>query len=105
MRFRHPLAILSWPTPNYENPEQRLPFLYPINGIVFALATVAIVMRMYARVVVRRWFGWDDGLILVGWFCSLCDLTTVFFAYSHYGWANHMWDARPENLERKSCKC
>jgi hypothetical protein len=93
MRFRHPLLILDWPNPNYVDPVVRPPFLYPINAIFFALATSAIVLRLYTRLFIRKWFGPDDVFIIIAWFCALCDSSTIFFGYSHYAWDRHMWDA------------
>jgi hypothetical protein len=67
MRFFRPELVAEWPKPNYINPETRGPALYIINGLFFTLATFAIVIRLYARIFVRRWFGLDDFLILLAW--------------------------------------
>lgn len=67
MKFMHPEVILTWPKPNYVNPEKRGSELFFINSIFFALATSAICIRLYTRLFIRKWFGLDDWLILLAW--------------------------------------
>jgi hypothetical protein len=67
MRFHDPVAVLSWPQPNFINPVVRGPDLYVINSILFLLATAAVSLRLYARLFIRRWLGLDDILILLSW--------------------------------------
>jgi hypothetical protein len=70
MRFNHPELVAGWPKPNYINPETRGPSLYIVNSMFFGLATVAIAIRLYARIFVRRWFGFDDALVILAWVMS-----------------------------------
>jgi hypothetical protein len=67
MRFHNPAAVLEWPAPNFINPVVRGPYLYVINSILFLLATIAVSLRFYARLYIRRWLGPDDVLILLSW--------------------------------------
>jgi hypothetical protein len=60
-------VILSWPQPNYTNPVTRGPAVYVFSSIFLALATIVVLLRLYARVIIRRWFGLDDALIVVAW--------------------------------------
>lgn len=69
MRFNRPELVAEWPKPNFIDPEVRGPALYIINGTFFGLATLAISIRIYARIFVRRWFGLDDALIVLAWAC------------------------------------
>lgn len=57
--------ILSWPTPNYVDPETRGPVLAAINHTFLALCVVLVAARIYTRLRIVRWFGWDDVLIIV----------------------------------------
>lgn len=53
-------VLLSWPAPNYENPETR-GWEAPIILIIMLAATIVIyVARMWARLVVAKNHGWDD---------------------------------------------
>jgi hypothetical protein len=74
MRFTHPELLANWPKPNYVNPETRGPALYYINSTFFGLATIAIAIRLYGRVFVRRWFGLDDTLVILAWVRSFTDM-------------------------------
>jgi hypothetical protein len=67
MKLKDPLALLSWPTPNYVDPVTRGPALNVICGVFFTLATVAVYSRLYARIFIRKWFGWDDLFVILGW--------------------------------------
>lgn len=58
-------VLLTWPVPNFKNPIKRGPENYVVGGVFLALATVALAMRLYARLVIRRWFGLDDVMICV----------------------------------------
>jgi hypothetical protein len=67
MKFMHPEVVATWPKPNYVNPERRGPELYIVNTIFFTMATIAVLIRLYTRLFVRKWFGLDDWLILFAW--------------------------------------
>lgn len=67
MRFNHPELLATWPKPNYVDPVTRGSLIYIVNGIFFGLASLAIVIRLYARIFVRRWVGLDDYLIIIAW--------------------------------------
>jgi hypothetical protein len=59
-----PEVIAHWPMPNYTDPHTRGPALLVINLAFIAICTIMVALRMYARVIVVRWFGWDDIFIL-----------------------------------------
>ena len=53
-------VLLSWPAPNYNNPETR-GWEAPIILIIMLVATIGVyVARMWARLVVAKNHGWDD---------------------------------------------
>ncbi len=63
-----PLSVLiSWPTPDYVHPVTHGPALLIVNVIFITLVTVAVVGRLYSRLVVKQWFGVDDSLILLAY--------------------------------------
>lgn len=57
--------ILTWPTPNYVNPPTRGDALLIVNSILIALVAIVVGLRMYTRIIIKRWFGLDDIFILV----------------------------------------
>jgi hypothetical protein len=117
-----PEVVASWPKPNYVNPETRGSALYVINGIFFSLAMLALSVRLYMRIFVRKWIGLDDVFIFLAFVCiPLCgkrvhnlipssqlimvpfteptlQLLTIgmtallFEGTSRYGWDRHIWD-------------
>ena len=62
-----PSTIASWPTPNYANPKDHGPVLYAVFAVFFTIATLAVGIRLYTRVAVRRWVGLDDGFIVLAY--------------------------------------
>lgn len=58
-------VILSWPTPNYENPKTRGPALAIVNYTLAAVTIITVLLRLYTRVFIKRWFGLDDVFIIL----------------------------------------
>jgi hypothetical protein len=58
-------VLLTWPTPNYQDPVTRGPALVIVNVILIALVMLTVAARLYTRLVIKRWFGLDDVFILV----------------------------------------
>jgi hypothetical protein len=67
-------VILTWPTPNYVNPPTRGDALLIVNSILIALVVIVVGLRMYTRLIIKRWFGLDDIFILVALVCLQRDL-------------------------------
>lgn len=63
--------ILTWPTPNYVNPPTRGDALLIVNTVFIALVVIVVGLRMYTRLVIKRWFGLDDIFILIALVCFL----------------------------------
>jgi hypothetical protein len=62
-------VILTWPTPNYVDPPTRGDALLIVNSILIALVVIVVGLRMYTRLIIKRWFGLDDIFILVALVC------------------------------------
>ena len=57
-------VILSWPKPNYTNPETR-PKTVLITACIFGPFTLLLILiRLWIRLRVQRNAGWDDWLML-----------------------------------------
>jgi hypothetical protein len=80
VRFIPAKVWASWPWPNYVDPVRHPATiaLYAINGVFLGIATLAVVARLYTRVILRNWFGLDD-LFLVLAFVWL--LKTKWYEY------------------------
>ncbi|PUU75231.1 hypothetical protein B9Z19DRAFT_923157, partial [Tuber borchii] len=98
MRNPPPEVYLSWPAPNYVDPETRGPMLVVVPAILVIISFLIVVLRLYTRFVLIKSVGADDWLIGV----STVSLKITLFAYSaswlapRYGWGLHIWDNRPE---------
>lgn len=68
-------VILSWPTPNYDDPVTRGPALVIVNAIFISLTFLIVAARLYTRIVIKRWFGVDDVFILLALVSSLLSQT------------------------------
>jgi hypothetical protein len=66
--YKIPLsAVAKWPAANFSNPERRQ-WLTPYSIILYVLATLVVVARLWTRLNRQAGgFGWDDALILLSW--------------------------------------
>ena len=69
MRLNDPSRILTWPKANYTNPVTRGPDFYIVTGVFLGLATSMVGLRLYARLYIRKWSGYDDLLMGIGFVC------------------------------------
>lgn len=65
MRLPPVEVLLSWPAPNYVNPVTRGNALLIINIIFITLVALTVGLRLYTRLVIKRWFGLDDVFIIL----------------------------------------
>lgn len=79
-------VLLSWPTPNYDNPVTRGPALVIVNSIFISLAIITVAARIYTRIVIKRWFGIDDVFILLALLFTLGLTAVVILANQRFGW-------------------
>lgn len=66
-------VLLSWPTPNYTNPETRGNVLLIVNTVFIALTFCVVLARLYTRLFINRWFGTDDLFIVLALVSPLQD--------------------------------
>ena len=72
-----PLAVLlTWPVPNYTNPQVHGHALLVVNLIFITLVIIAVVGRLYSRIMVKRWYGADDSMIVL----ALVSCTLAYIA-------------------------
>jgi hypothetical protein len=53
-------VILSWPKPNYVDPERRGPALVVVNCILLPLSLTVVGLRLYTRLMIVHSAGLDD---------------------------------------------
>ncbi|KAH7058690.1 hypothetical protein B0J12DRAFT_737323 [Macrophomina phaseolina] len=88
-----PLSVLfSFPTPNYVDPVTRGPALIIVNAIFLSLCTIALLLRLYTRVFIKRWFGSDDVFIILAYISTVALTINVIIANVHFYWNRHVWD-------------
>lgn len=91
-------VLLSWPTPDYENPDRTGPAGTIISIILVVLVTLLLAIRVYTRRFITHGFGWDDILILIAYVPALGFTATGIAAQEHFGWGTDVWDVRPERF-------
>ena len=74
-------VILSWPRRNEINPERRGPEVYAVSGLFLSLAVICVTARLYTRIFIRKFFGLDDGLVLLGLVSATCGVVRCFHGY------------------------
>jgi hypothetical protein len=62
---------LAFPPPNYDNPKTRGNALTVVDSVFLAVALIFLLLRLYTRLFVRKWFGWDDVFICLAFVCIL----------------------------------
>jgi hypothetical protein len=61
-----PASVVStWPAPNYSDPQTLGNSIVVVNALLLTLMVVSLGLRLYVRVKLTRWYGWDDSLICV----------------------------------------
>ncbi|KAK4958652.1 hypothetical protein LTR28_005415, partial [Elasticomyces elasticus] len=93
-------VILTWPLPNYEDPVTRGNALIVVNAIFVALVVLAVALRYYARIAIKKWFGSDDVLIGLALLFTLGMTAVVLLANLLYGWDRHVWDIPPSKIQK-----
>ncbi|KAH7126850.1 hypothetical protein B0J11DRAFT_287720 [Dendryphion nanum] len=99
MRYVPPEVLLSFPTPNYDDPVTRGHALLVVNSIFVALTVVVVCMRMYTRIYLKRWFGVDDVFILLALVFTLGLTAAVLLANRNFGWDRHIYDIPLTQIE------
>ncbi|KAK2050698.1 integral membrane protein [Colletotrichum somersetense] len=85
-------VILSWPPPNYDNPETRGPANQIVALALLGIATVLLAIRIYARRYISNGFGWDDILIILASIPATAFVVLGVIASQKFGWGRHVWD-------------
>src|ERR1700753_2955713 len=91
-----PASVFSqWPAANYNNPKTHGPALLILNFILLAISTIIVVLRVYTRLVIQRWFGLDDALICLALVLTMAMHGIIDAGLTSFGWNRHVWDIPP----------
>ncbi|KAH7402780.1 hypothetical protein BKA66DRAFT_564681 [Pyrenochaeta sp. MPI-SDFR-AT-0127] len=85
-------VLLSWPTPNYDHPVTRGNALLVVNSVLITLVIITVGLRLYTRLVIKRWFGLDDVFILLAMVFTIALTAVVLVANQRFGWDRHVYD-------------
>ncbi|KAH6714832.1 hypothetical protein BKA61DRAFT_343667 [Leptodontidium sp. MPI-SDFR-AT-0119] len=77
--------------PNFENPESQGYRVILTIAILFPLATIVLLLRVYTRVVIVRNVGIDDYAIIFAWILAIGYIVPLIIL-THLGLGVHMWD-------------
>jgi hypothetical protein len=98
-----PSVYLTWPKPNYVNPVTRGDAWVWIYIVLVVISTAVAAARLYCRIYIQKWFGWDDGLIILGVVSQMCSQGLVddvlIFESSAAGEAQFRTDWRFPNMD------
>lgn len=93
-------VVLTWPTPNYVDPETRGPANEIVAITLWIAATVIVTIRLYARKRITHGFGADDIFIILAWFPATafgaCGLVSQYVLH----WDRHIWDVPFDSIEK-----
>lgn len=82
-----PLGVITeWPPTNYVDPVTRGSSLFIVNTVFICLAGLLVLLRVYTRVFVTNWFGWDDLFICLALVFSIGLTVGVNVGFSSFGW-------------------
>jgi hypothetical protein len=92
-----PEVLLSWPNPNYVDPEERGWEATILLAVVLGITFLVYTARMWARLAIAKSAGMDDLLMSVA-MLPLFGLTiSAILATKVYGFQWHAWDQTPES--------
>ncbi|KAF1808448.1 hypothetical protein P152DRAFT_424960 [Eremomyces bilateralis CBS 781.70] len=90
-------VVLSWPTPDYENPRDVLdPLVWGVDITLIVLTTIFIVCRFYSRIIIiRNALGMDDWTMLMAYVCAVAT-AILHIVELDVGVGRHLYDVKLE---------
>lgn len=99
MRIPPLSVILTWPSPNYVDPETRGDASLIVNLVFILLVILAVALRFYCRLSAGALrVGWDDAMIALALFFTIVLTAVVILADKRYGWNRHVYDISPGDI-------
>ncbi|ESZ90857.1 hypothetical protein SBOR_8749 [Sclerotinia borealis F-4128] len=85
-------VLASWPAPNYVDPETRGNAVLIVNVILFPVALLIVLIRLYTRLQISKSFGLDDWLIAAAMLPSTTFAVLAILAEEAFQFNRHVWD-------------
>lgn len=60
--------------------------------ILSSLGTIFTCLRLYTRIWIQDWFGWDDVWVVISLLLMLLESVTVLVAEYMFYWDRHIWN-------------
>ncbi|KAM0348628.1 hypothetical protein ACHAPU_004063 [Fusarium lateritium] len=92
-------VVVTWPKPNYDNPEHRGPTLLIVEITIVSVAILTLLARLYVRIYKVNKSGLDDWLMLAAMIFGVGVTVCVILASQLYGWSIHVWDLKMAQAE------
>ncbi|EPS45369.1 hypothetical protein H072_623 [Dactylellina haptotyla CBS 200.50] len=94
-----PLSIiLSWPKPNYENPERQGHFMAPLTIVMMVFCGIVVSLRLYVRAFILKAFKADDWLIILATITAMAVSITCILS-EPAGVGIHIWDLPQDRVK------
>ncbi|CAI6299405.1 unnamed protein product [Periconia digitata] len=92
-RFPTSSEILSWPEPNFVDPETKQPLAMGINVVMSFVIVSFICCRFYSRTRLVKALWWDDWIMLLAALCQIGNNVMIIISMDKkYKMGYHMWD-------------
>ncbi|KAI3336622.1 hypothetical protein HD806DRAFT_12214 [Xylariaceae sp. AK1471] len=89
-------VLVSWPKPNYINPESRAPAGKVIGSILVVLVTIILAIRVYSRKKLTKGFGLDDTIICLAYVPAAAFAIIGIITQELFQLGRHTWDVEPK---------
>ena len=83
-------------TPNFVDPPNHRLGIIPLLVIFNTLATIALLLRLFTKIHILKFFGWEDVAILLAWSCNIAVMALYFVGFPLNNEA-HIWDLSIQN--------
>ncbi|KAL9620398.1 MAG: hypothetical protein Q9160_005098 [Pyrenula sp. 1 TL-2023] len=83
--------------PDFNSPDNYKHRNIILHSVVLAISTVAVLVRLYTRAVIKRSIGVDDWFALLSWAFAL-EFSVVMAYATKWGFGMHMYDIRASEI-------
>ncbi|KAK6540232.1 hypothetical protein TWF694_009048 [Orbilia ellipsospora] len=90
-------VILTWPAPNYVNPERQPSFMAPLIIAMMVFCGIVVSLRLYVRAFILKSFKADDWLIIAATITAMAVSITCILS-EPAGVGIHIWDLTPDRV-------
>ncbi|EWC47153.1 hypothetical protein DRE_03522 [Drechslerella stenobrocha 248] len=92
-----PSVMLSWPRPNYVDPDRQGNFMIPITIVLMVICAIVVALRLYVRAIILKAFKADDWLIIAATVTAMGVSMTCILSQPA-GVGTHIWDLKQEQV-------